>query len=198
MEKVIILLTALLVVVLTIIYYGLILLKMYRKEIMHFLNDKKDTSEEKGNEPEQTEIIIKTALKNDICGHLRTYNASALKYPSSDRNTRTFISPGDNGETNINITLNPKENNTPNESEDKDIVQFCKEQLDNGGVSAEDLKELANAVNNKTEMTEQQEIKIRRTLDEIKDTSVFEQLLQETPGFLEFTSKILHQNRIKK
>ena len=47
-------------------------------------------------------------------------------------------------------------------------------------------------------MSEQQEIKIRRTLNEIKDTAVFEQLLQEAPGFAEFTSDILQRNRIKK
>ncbi len=198
MEKAIIVLTALIVIILTIIYYGLILLKMYRKEIMRFLNDRKDNTEKRESEPEQTEIIIKTALKNDMCGHTRTYNATTLKSASPDENTRTFISPGGTGETNINITLKPKEKYIPDESEDKDIVQFCKEQFDNDGVSAEDLQELANAVSNKEKMSEQQEIKIRRTLNEIKDTAVFEQLLQEAPGFAEFTSDILQRNRIKK
>lgn len=189
------------VTALAILYYSLLILKLYKKEILQFLynvlNDKghkHNTDTEPEDEEERTEIIIKSSYKGEIRGNKATYLTTGGNKASTEENRRNFISPDTNGGANIPVSVkNEKTDEVP-------VLEVGRGEVpeNSGGFTMEDLQELENAalqLKNGEKLTENQKETIGETLADIQDTELYKQMLEQVSGFSELAAEILSRNR---
>lgn len=186
MERMIFIMIAVVITVATIIYYSLLITKVYKKEMIQFLlkvlNGGKK-GEEPTNEPEdetgRTEIIIKSSFKNPLSGQSR-------KYPDTGNKNHEHILKSatneDEPEDEMNMPLiSQNDNGAP--------------EIDLGGFTSEDFQKIENAIQHKEKLTEAEKEKVAETVIRLKDSVVYEQLLHQYSGFSELVSDVLNKNK---